>query len=148
MYQVCSCVKNAKFFKRIDRIIKAAFKLVENKTTNFKIYLVGDGPSLNYYKSMVENYEINEYIHFLGNKNNPYPYIRYADMLVISSEFEGYPMTLKEAYLLNTPCISTDFSVAFEVINNNFDGLIVERSTEGYLKEWNIYLKMKKNKKL
>lgn len=120
--------------KRIDRIIKAAFKLIENKTTNFKIYLVGDGPSLNYYKSMVENYGINEYIHFLGNKNNPYPYIRYADMLVISSEFEGYPMTLKEAYLLNTPCISTDFSVAFEVINNNFDGLIVERSTEGVFK--------------
>ena len=57
--------------------------------------------------------------------------MKFADVFIMSSQYEGYPMTLKESLILGTPCITTGFAAASEVIINNKTGLIPEVSTEG-----------------
>ncbi|MBT5924028.1 MAG: glycosyltransferase, partial [Cellvibrionales bacterium] len=45
---------------------------------------------------------------FAGFHANPYPLIKQADLLVLSSDFEGLGMVLLEALALHTPAISSD----------------------------------------
>src|SRR5690606_32684391 len=44
----------------------------------------------------------------LGYKTNPYPYIKNARALILTSDAEGLPRVLIEALLLGTPVISVD----------------------------------------
>ena len=45
---------------------------------------------------------------FAGFHSNPYPLIKNADLLVLSSDFEGLPTVLLESLSLSTPAISSD----------------------------------------
>ncbi|SMN01890.1 Glycosyltransferase [uncultured Candidatus Thioglobus sp.] len=45
---------------------------------------------------------------FKGFNQNPYPYIKYAKALILSSDSEGLPTVLIEALILKTPVVSTN----------------------------------------
>ena len=45
---------------------------------------------------------------FLGFDENPYPYMRRAAVVALSSRWEGLPLTLVEAMACGTPVVSTD----------------------------------------
>lgn len=117
--------------KRIDRIINSVQRLKIDGYKDYKVYLVGDGPSRIYYEKLVKDKDVQNQVIFIGKKDNPYPYMKYADVFIMSSQYEGYGMTLKESLILGTPCITTEFAAASEVIINNKTGLISEISTEG-----------------
>ncbi len=63
---------------------------------------------------------------YLGNKSNPYPYFKNADLYVCTSESEACPMVFNEAMILNTPVITTNFGSASEFIDNKKNGFICE----------------------
>ncbi|MBP0556258.1 glycosyltransferase, partial [Mycobacterium tuberculosis] len=52
--------------------------------------------------------EISDKVVFTGFKSNPYPYIKHAKCLVLSSRFEGFGRVIAEALAVDTPVISTD----------------------------------------
>ena len=64
------------------------------------------------------------YIHMTCMKENPYPYMRRADLYVQPSRFEGYPMTVLEAQILGQPAISTDNPGAAEIIKDKVTGIL------------------------
>lgn len=117
--------------KKISRIIHAVSLLNNEGYTNFCVYLVGNGPNLDEYKHQVKLNKLEHIVLFLGEQKNPYPYMKNADVFIMSSNFEGFPMTLKEALILGTPCITTNFSAATEVIKNKITGLITMKSVDG-----------------
>ncbi len=45
---------------------------------------------------------------FLGQKENPYPYIYHADLLVLASDYEGFGRVIAESLICGTPVVSTD----------------------------------------
>ena len=55
----------------------------------------------------------------LGAKDNPYPYIRHADLLVCTSSSESFSYVIAEAKVLHTPVLSNDFPVAYEVVDES-----------------------------
>lgn len=59
-------------------------------------------------KQLVADLDLNDRVIFKGFEQNPYPYIRGAKALILSSDYEGLSMVLIEALILQVPVVSTD----------------------------------------
>ncbi len=90
--------------KRHDILIKAYAKA----NVQEKLVLVGTGELLEASKKLVKDLGIEDKVIFTGFKKNPYPYIKHAKLMVVSSDFEGFSIAILEALALGTPIISTD----------------------------------------
>ena len=114
--------------KKLSRIIEAADKLKDEKY-KFKILFIGEGKDTKNYKDTVEKLKLKDEIIFLGKQDNPYPYFRVADCILVSSDYEGYPVVFIESFILNTPVITTNFTDCDDVKDGR--GIVVgKNSTE------------------
>ncbi|WP_347548671.1 glycosyltransferase [Pseudalkalibacillus hwajinpoensis] len=103
-----------------------AINLLIKKGLNIKWYLMGAGNMESDLKRMVSEKKIGDKVIFLGLKENPYPYIRHADIYIQSSKFEGKSISIDEAKILGKPIIITNFRTAKNHICDNVNGLIAE----------------------
>jgi len=111
--------------KSYDIAIRVAKKL-QDSGYKFKWFVVGEGPERTYLESLIEEYSLFDNFILLGNKINPYIYMKNCDIYVQTSLKEGFGLTVCEAKILKKPIVCTDFPTAKEIINNNIDGLIVK----------------------
>lgn len=109
-----------KQFHRIPEIVKTI--KANDKKISFKWYIIGDGDEwlISLTKNLIEEYNIAENVILLGAKNNPYPYIKKANLLVSTSRSEACPYVVNEAKALHTPVVSVDYPSAQELINSDF----------------------------
>ncbi len=61
----------------------------------------------NLLKSEVRKNKLNNFVHFHGHVDNPYPYIQNADAVLVCSRQEAFGRTTVEAMLLKTPVVAT-----------------------------------------
>ena len=90
--------------------ITTQLKLVKDLLSdvpNLKLFIVGDGIDRVAYESYIEDNKLKDNIFILGNKQNPYPYIKKCDYLLLISKYEGYPLVFTESLVLKTDVIST-----------------------------------------
>lgn len=111
--------------KGYDLAVKAC-KALADRGYAFKWFIVGEGPERINIERDIMKYGISEYMILVGAQNNPYVYMKNADIYVQTSKSEGYCLTLGEARILNIPVVSTNFDVVYNQIINNENGLIVE----------------------
>ncbi len=92
--------------KRHDVLIHA----YKRSNIKQKLLLLGDHNKENgsKIKQLVIDLNLQSQVIFKGSNVNPYPYIKNAKMLVLSSDFEGFGMVLVEALILHVPVVSTD----------------------------------------
>ena len=85
-----------------------SLNLLNKQGIKFKLYLVGQG--INYYKiyKFIKDCNLISSIKLAGFKNKAYEYINSADLLILSSKYEGLPNVLLEAQFLGVPIISSD----------------------------------------
>ena len=119
--------------KKLTRIIYSAEQLKKDNK-KFRIIFIGDGPDTNLYKEEVKNKKIEHEIVFLGRKKNPYPYYKLCDCVVLSSDYEGYPVVYLESFILDKPIITTNVSDSEQIEGQ---GIVVEKD------ETKIYKAMK-----
>lgn len=103
--------------KGMDRIINICRKL-EDERLKYNWIVVGTSNDFRYYKNLCNSKNIKN-LHFVGEKINPYPYIKWADYLVVSSYHEAAPMVIDEANIIGTELITTNFRAALELCKNN-----------------------------
>lgn len=115
-----------------DMIISVASSL-KNKNYDFKWYLIGDGNIKEDLQNEILEKKLNNNVILLGEKENPYPYIKQCDIYVQASRYEGYCMALKEAIIFKKPIVTTNFSGAIEQLENGKTGLIVDVNEEKIL---------------
>ena len=120
--------------KRHDRLLEAVSKLKE-EGFDFEVLLIGNGPLESEIKEQISKLEIEDYVKLLGLQTNPFPYIKNSDYFVMSSDHEGYPLTLLESLILKTPVVTTDVSGAFEILNGDKYGFICDVSLEALTAE-------------
>ncbi len=91
--------------KRHDRLLRAYAKT----ELSAPLVLLGTGPEekIAEVKALAETLGITDRLIFLGFQKNPFPYIKNAKLLVMSSDSEGFGNVLAEALILNTPVVST-----------------------------------------
>ncbi len=121
--------------KKLSRIINATKKLNEEGYI-FKVIFVGEGPQTEEYKKMAKDIKN---IEFLGKKLNPYPYLQKSDCLLMSSDFEGYPVVFIESLILGKAIVTTDVSDSKKDIKDKY-GIVVEKSEKGVYEGMKKYL--------
>ena len=73
-----------------------------------QLWIVGEGPYRAEIEERIERLALAGSVQLLGEVANPYPIIKAADLLVLSSNLEGFGNVLVEAMALGTPVVSTD----------------------------------------
>lgn len=92
---------------------------------NIKLYIIGDGPDKEKYINYINDNKLNNIIFLLGQKENPYPYIKKCNYILLTSNYEGYPVIFNEAIALKKDIISTiKISDNYTCIGDNFGFLI------------------------
>lgn len=78
------------------------------------------------YGEYAEKYKNHPQIHVLGEKKNVGDYMRQADYFILSSDYEGLPLTLLEAMSLGLTPISTPAGGVVDVIRDGENGYIAQ----------------------
>ena len=81
-------------------------------------------------KKQAAQFELDDYLVFVGRKSNAIPYMQYADLFVQTSDYEAYSMVLIEALSVGCPCICTNYESAHNIIENDVNGWLVEKTSE------------------
>ena len=93
----------------------------------FKWYILGGKHEIEPYQKLMQaisDHSVENEVICLGNKTNPYPYFKVADLLVSTSSSEACPMIFNEAKILNLPVVTNNFGSAHEFIVEGQDGQI------------------------
>lgn len=75
---------------------------------SINLYILGTGILEVQLKELVTQLKLNERVFFLGFDNNPYKYLKAADIFVFGSNHEGFPNVLLEALCCGLPIVSTN----------------------------------------
>ena len=113
--------KNKKLFVFIGRLddsskkVSRAINLLKS-LSDVNLLIVGDGPDRKMYEDLVTKNDLSKRVTFVGQKTNPYLYIKLADYIILTSDYEGFPVTYLEAITLHKRILTT-IDVSDESIN-------------------------------
>jgi GalNAc-alpha-(1->4)-GalNAc-alpha-(1->3)-diNAcBac-PP-undecaprenol alpha-1,4-N-acetyl-D-galactosaminyltransferase len=111
--------------KGFDILIKA-FHQIHEKYPDWQLTILGEGPIRSELEALRSQLKLNDLVHLPGQVQNVNDRLRQADIFVMSSRFEGFPMALCEAMACGLPVISADcLSGPREIIENGVDGMLV-----------------------
>lgn len=105
--------------KQFQEIPKIVCNIKKQTSRHFCWYIIGSGNSEEWIRSEIEKYNVQDKVVLLGPKDNPYPFIRQANLLVCTSVAESFSYVIAEAKILHTPIVSNNFPVAYEVLDNS-----------------------------
>lgn len=99
-----------------------------SETYAFELWIIGDGQDREELQNKINSDEI-KCVKLLGNKSNPFPYLRQADIFVSSSLSESYGLAIQEAMILGVPVIAVSCPAIVESMDERF-GLLTEPTKE------------------
>lgn len=115
--------------KRIDRAIRLARRAKDDGLAIY-VMIVGGGPQAHELMQMTRELEVADRVSFIGYKENPFPCLLAADLLLSPSATEGFGLAVCEAMALGIPVVSTRTAGTAEILGNNRYGLVCEQSDE------------------
>ena len=115
------------------RLLSAAYWLHE-EGYDFEWWVLGDGVQRRLIETFIDEHNMKSYVKLLGFQKNPYPYMKEADWLVCSSNFEGFSTFVSEGLILGKPILTTDCSGMKELLGDSEYGIIVPNDDEEFYK--------------
>ncbi len=111
--------------KNHDLLIQACLRL-RGYGRDFMIWCVGEGPERTPLAAEIARWGLESHLILMGARRNPYPLIRHAAALILTSKFEAFGLVLAEAMACGVPAISTNCVAGpREVLQNGRSGLLV-----------------------
>jgi GalNAc-alpha-(1->4)-GalNAc-alpha-(1->3)-diNAcBac-PP-undecaprenol alpha-1,4-N-acetyl-D-galactosaminyltransferase len=103
-----------------------AFAKLRDKHPDWHLTILGEGPNRAELEELRSKLDLTNFVHFLGQVQNVNAHLRQADIFVLSSRFEGFPMALCEAMACGVPVVAADcLSGPREIITDGVDGILV-----------------------
>lgn len=122
--------------KGIDRLISAFNKYRCQYDKNAYLIIIGGyGEEFDNILAMLQDDSgnvITPNIIIIKSIINPFPILKKCNLFVLSSHYEGLPMTIIEALILNIPVISTDITGPREFLGAGY-GHLVDNSEQGII---------------
>jgi glycosyltransferase involved in cell wall biosynthesis len=119
--------------KAYDRMVRLAYHLKKNNV-DVDFWILGTGYLEAELRRLARDLSVEDMVHFLGFKSNPYPYIAASDLFLSTSMTEGYPLVICEALCLGKPIIATAVSGSKEILADSEYGLLSEEDDDSLLK--------------
>lgn len=120
--------------KGMKYYIEAAKILIE-KGYNISFFIVGDGPLRGAVEEQIAALKLEDKITLLGFRKDIKNVISQADVLVLTSVYEGLPLTPMEAFSVKKAAIGTDIDGTREVITDGYNGLLAENRNPSSIAE-------------
>lgn len=116
--------------KGFDLLIKAFERIVATKP-EAKLYILGQERYEPGYKDYLDSLITSkDNIFLLGQKANPYPYFKSANLFVLSSRKEAFPNVVLESLYLGTPVVATNCVDFSGIIIDGQNGYVVDKGSE------------------
>lgn len=119
--------------KKPERLLQVA-KLARENNLPVRFKWVGDGELRASMESMRDEMGLHDIVEFTGFTKNPFPHIKTADIMMVTSDFEGFCLVICEAMCLGVPVISTRTAGPTEIIENDKYGVLTDFTPESLYK--------------
>lgn len=113
------------------RLLRVHKRLLE-AGIDHELWWVGDGEMRTQVEEEIEKLGVSSSVRLFGFQSNPYPFMREADLMVCSSNYEGYSTVITEALILGKPIVTTDCSGMRELLGDSEYGLITDNNDEKF----------------
>lgn len=101
-----------------------AMKRLKDAGKNVRWYVLGEGDQRKRLQEQIDALGLTEDFILYGAVNNPYPFMKQADIYVHASRFEGKSIAIQEAQILGKPMVVSDCSGNREQVCHGRDGLM------------------------
>ena len=106
-FKIITVARLADFEKNIKRSIDVA-AMLKKDGFDFEWMFVGDGYDREMLHSYASSLQLNDYILWAGHQDNPYKFLKTADVFALFSNYEGIPNTIYESLIVGTPVIASN----------------------------------------
>lgn len=110
--------------KGFEYFIKSAVKIRESNLP-IKLIIIGEGVLTQEMENLVNQLNLEEYVYFSGFTHNVLNIMSKLDLIVLSSLWEGFPLTPIEAFSVGKTIIATEVPGTKEIVKNGENGIIV-----------------------
>lgn len=117
--------------KNYLRLLKAHKQLLDEGIPH-DLWIFGEGPQRRLLEQYVEEHDLQNSVCLPGFQKNPYPYMKEADLLVCSSNYEGFSTFLTEGLILGKPIVTTDVTGVREQMGDSEFALVVDNDDEAF----------------
>lgn len=118
--------------KNFVRLLNA-HKTLNEEGVEHDLWIIGEGPDRAKLETYIAENGISESVYMPGFKDNPYPFIKAADVLACSSNYEGFSTFITEGMIIGKAVVTTECSGMREILGNSEFGLITENDDEDFL---------------
>lgn len=112
--------------KGLDYLVEVLKKILD-EVPGLKVDIIGDGPSKKWLKKELEKTELGEIVNLVGVTDNVYQFYSTASVMVQTSRWEGFGMTILEAMSCGIPVVAFHNYGPDEIIRNSVDGYLVNK---------------------
>jgi glycosyltransferase involved in cell wall biosynthesis len=112
-------------FQKGQRHLLEAASMVLKDIPNVRVLIVGEGPMRGELEALAENLGIRKSVHFAGARRDAAELLAVMDVFILSSEWEGLPLSLLEALALSRPVVAHAIDGVTEIVEHGRSGLLV-----------------------
>lgn len=125
------CVANLTPVKNHEMLIKSIWDVMNHINKSIHLTLVGDGVLRDELEKLVQSSGLEHQISFVGSVPDPAPLLKKADAFVMSSHYEGMPLSVAEAMAAGLPIIAPQVGGLNEMVDGN--GILYEVDNQNAL---------------
>jgi len=120
--------------KGYDIAIKALARMVGD---GYKVrwYVIGEGAERAKLEKLIREHRVENSFILMGKKDNPYPYVKQADIYVHATRYEGKSIAIEEAQILGKAIAASDCTGNSEQIVSGHDGVLFPLTVDNIVKE-------------
>jgi GalNAc-alpha-(1->4)-GalNAc-alpha-(1->3)-diNAcBac-PP-undecaprenol alpha-1,4-N-acetyl-D-galactosaminyltransferase len=111
--------------KGFDLLLRAFYQ-IRDRHPDWQLTILGEGAIRAELEDLRSQLQLTDCVHLPGAVSNVSDYLRQADLFVMSSRVEGFPMALCEAMACGLPSLATDcLSGPRDIIEDGVNGVLV-----------------------
>lgn len=112
--------------KGMEYYIEALPEILNNNT-KVHFLVIGIGELEQKLRDLAKQLQVDDHVHFLGYRNDIQNLISQIDLVVLSSLWEGLPLTPIEAFSVGRTVIATKVDGTVEILKNGENGYLIPR---------------------